>query len=338
MKNLTLLLLHFVCLAFCAVTAQAGAYDPLAAKGSAAPPLDFTVHDATRSRDIPVRVFLPSPPKEGATQSVAITPAPVVLFSHGLGGNREGSAYLGEHWAARGYAVVYVQHPGSDDSVWKSVEPAERMPALKRAASAQNLILRLQDIPAVLDQLALWNKEDGHALKGRLDLARVGMSGHSFGAQTTQAVSGQTFPGAAGQRFTDVRIRAAAAFSPNIPTTGDAQAAFGGVKIPWMLMTGTKDSSPIGSATPESRLAVFPALPPVGKYELVLDKAEHSVFTERALPGDTEARNPNHHRVILALTTAFWDAYLTDNAEAKAWLDGEGPRGVMEKMDRWEKK
>jgi hypothetical protein len=41
---------------------------------------------------------------------------------------------------------------------------------------------------------------------------------------------------------------------------------------------------------------------------LVLHNAEHSVFTDRPLPGEREPRNPNHHRVILALSTAFWDA------------------------------
>ena len=52
----------------------------------------------------------------------------------------------------------------------------------------------------------------------------------------------------------------------------------------------------------------------------------------------TEQRNPNHHRAILAVTTAFWDAYLREDAEAKKWLDGEGVRGVLEKDDRWQKK
>ena len=71
---------------------------------------------------------------------------------------------------------------------------------------------------------------------------------------------------------------------------------------------------------------------------MVLNNAEHSAFTDRPLPGDTQPRNPNHHRVILALSTAFWDAYLENNAQAKAWLAGDGPRGVMEKEDQWAKK
>ena len=311
------------------ITVSAASYDPLKLSDEPRPvPADFTVHDAKRDRDIPLRVFLP------ATTS----PAPVVVFSHGLGGSREGGPYLGEHWSARGYAVVYVQHAGSDDSVWKGVAPIERMAAMKRAASLQNYLLRVQDVPAALDQLAVWNKESGHPLTGRLDLGHVGMSGHSFGAQTTQAVAGQTFPGAAGRRFTDARIRAAIALSPDRPAIGDAKAAFSAVEIPWMLMTGTKDTGVVGSATPESRRAVFPALPPGDKYEVVLDKAEHSAFSDRPLPGDIEPRNPNHHRVILALSTAFLDAFLKDDADAKAWLNGDGPRGVMEKNDRWQRK
>ncbi len=193
------------------------AYDPLQLPGEKlAAPVDLTVHDAKRDRDVPIRVFLP----------VATSPAPVVIFSHGLGGSREGSPYLGEHWAARGYAVVYTQHAGSDTAVWKDVPAADRMASLKKAASAQNLVLRLVDVPVVLDQLAAWNKESGHPLAGRLDLSKVGMSGHSFGASTTQGLSGQTYPGEIGRRFTDARIRAAVAFSPSSPSTGELQGRF----------------------------------------------------------------------------------------------------------------
>ena len=68
---------------------------------------------------------------------------------------------------------------------------------------------------------------------------------------------------------------------------------------------------------------------------MILHDAEHSVFTDRALPDDKEPRNPNHHRVILALSTAFWDAYLEGNKDALAWLNGTSPRSVMEAADDW---
>jgi predicted dienelactone hydrolase len=295
-------------------------------------PLDLTVTDTNRHRDIPIRVYLPA----------KTNTAPVVLFSHGLGGNRLGSAYLGRHWAARGYVAVFLQHAGSDDGVWKNQPLRERNRAMRDAASGANFLLRVKDVPAVLDQLERWQNTTKHPLAGRLDLRRIGMSGHSFGAVTTQAVSGQAPPGG-GQPLTDRRIKAAIAFSPSEPATGSPAQAFGQVTIPWLLMTGTKDVARLGSATigassVEQRLSVFPALPPGSKYEIVLNDAEHSAFTDRALPGETGRRNPNHHRAILALSTAFWDAYLKGDAAARAWLDGAGPRGVLETNDRWQTK
>jgi predicted dienelactone hydrolase len=162
------------------------------------------------------------------------------------------------------------------------------------------------------------------------------MSGHSFGAVTAQALSGETFP--LGDGFTDPRIKAAVMMSPSPPRQGDPKLAFAGVRIPWMLLTGTNDNAPIGHSDAKSRLLVFPALPAGGKYELVLNKAEHSAFTDRPLPGDSQPRNPNHHRAILAVTTAFWDAYLQNDIVAKAWLDSDAVRGILEKDDRWQKK
>jgi len=313
-----------------AVTSVAAlAYDPLEApKKDPISPQDFTVTDGARHREIPLRVYLP----EGKAA------APVLLFSHGLGGSRENSPYLGQHWAARGYTVVFMQHAGSDEKVWKTAPAAERMKALKGAASLPSLLDRVRDVPAVLDQIERWNKTEGHTLSGRLDLAHVGMCGHSFGAVTTQAVSGQNSP-LTGQRYNEARIKAALAMSPSAPRKGvEPSTAFGSVKIPWLLMTGTLDNSPIGDASPESRLKVFPALPPGGKYELVLDGAQHSAFGDRPLPGETRERNPNHHRAILALSAAFWDAYLRDDADAKKWLDGEEAKRVLEKTDRWQRK
>ena len=305
-----------------------GGYDPLFCSGTAGVQVhDLTVNDEKRRREIPLRVYLPP----------ATSPARVVLFSHGLGGSRNACRYLGRYWAARGYVCVFLQHPGSDEEVWRNAPLLQRRKALTGAASGENLQARVGDVHAVLDALAAWQVEPGNLLAGRLDLAKVGMSGHSFGAQTTQAVSGQA-AGRLGQLGLDRRIGAAIMFSPNRPKIGDPAVAFGSVAIPWLLMTGTRDDSPIGGATPETRQQVFPYLPPGGKYQLVLDGAEHSAFTDDAFGLRQGARNPNHHRAILAITTAFWDAWLRDSAAARAWLDGNGPRSVLEASDRWERK
>ena len=325
--NLNILIFSGLIPLLCTTETFSGpAYDPLAIATTNKPTMiDLTLNDKNRQREIPLRLYLPP----------GQAPAPIVLFSHGLGGSREGNAFMGLHWAARGYVAVFIQHPGSDTSVWKNQPVAQRMAAMQKAASLQNFLLRVKDVSAVLDQLETWNKTAGQRLAGRLNLKRVAMSGHSFGAVTTQAVSGQSFFNGK-TSFTDPRIRAAIEFSPSKPRFGNAGKAFGTVNIPWLLMTGTKDVAPIGGADLDSRLTVYPALPQGGKYELVLDKAEHSAFTDRALPGDTEPRNPNHHRVILALSTAFLDAYLQGNVDAKAWLQGEVPRSLLEKNDHWQ--
>jgi predicted dienelactone hydrolase len=323
---LTTLLLLLAIASTSAPKLRAG-YDPLLTAKTKPESMEFIVNDEGRSREIPIKVYLPNEK----------TPAAVVLFSPGLGGSRDGCAYLGNHWALRGYVCVFMQHPGSDDAVWKDKPQDQRLAAMQKAASVKNFMLRVQDVPAVIDQLELWNKPGTHALSGRLDLKRLGMSGHSFGAVTAQAVSGQKFP--LGKGFTDPRIKAAVIMSPSGPRGGgDPRKAFGSVKIPWLLLTGTNDNAPIGEATAASRLVVFPELPPGGKYELVLDKAEHSAFTDRELPGEAHKHNPNHHRAILAVTTAFWDAYLRSDPEAKKWLDGEEAHGVLEKDDTWRKK
>lgn len=309
----------------------AAAYDPLSLpEGEARPPLDLDIDDAARERTIPVRIFLPPADDDAAH--------PVVLFSHGLGGTRSGSGYLGEHWSRRGYVAVFLQHPGSDETVWQDLPPAERPAALRAAASLENFRLRVGDVSAALDTLDAWNTAEGHRLAGRLDLPHVGMSGHSFGAQTTQAVSGQSYP-FLGQRFTEPRIQAAVVMSPGSPRGRlDVGDAFAQVSIPWLLMTGTRDTSPIGRQSVDSRLAVFTGLPAGKAYELVLNDAEHSAFTERPLPGDAVARDPRHHRAILAISTAFWDASLSADDEAKAWLDGNGPTDVLAAEDRWQRK
>ncbi len=306
-----------------------GDYDPLRVGKATIETLLLDVIEIDSNRKIPIKIYLPA--EDGA-------PAPIVLFSHGLGGDRESCLYLGNHWAGRGYVGVFLQHPGSDDSVWKDVPPRERMRRMGQAANFENMQLRFRDVAVVLDQLEKWNRQADHELKGRCNLEKVGMSGHSFGAVTTQGVSGQTFFGQT--RWTDNRIKAAVIFSPSAPRVGTTKNAFGNVKLPWLLITGTNDVAPIGNVDVQNRLSVYEPLPADGrKYQLVLDQAEHSAFTDRELPGERTNRNSNHHRAILGITTSFWDVYLKDDSQAKAFLNSsDRVRQLLEPKDQWDQK
>ncbi len=226
-----------------------------------------------------------------------------------------------------------MQHPGSDESVWKDAAALERMTAMRQAASAKNYLDRTKDVPAVLDALAKWNGEKGHPLHGRMDLEKVGMSGHSFGAQTTQVMAGQS---AGKVSLRDPRVDAAVMMSPSPPQRGDAAAAFATVKIPCLLMTGTLDDSPIGNTTPADRLQVFPHLKEAPAWQVVFDKATHMDFGQRDLRGG-KIKDARFHRAILALTTAFWDAELKGHPEARKWLNDGAAKKVLLPEDRWEK-
>lgn len=150
---------------------------------------------------------------------------------------------------------------------------------LDRVQRSRGVLLKLCNLPQnILFQQARWAtgiKQD----EIRQILQSVGMSGYSFGAVITQWLSGQQST-RGGSIFTDTRIDAAVVMSPSSPSSGTPQAAFGKVALPWLLITGTKDTAPIGNANMESRLAVFSALPPGDKYELVLHGAKHSAFSD----------------------------------------------------------
>jgi len=300
------------------------AYDPLKVPEGEIVSKTFDLKDTAREREIPLRVYLPQDTK----------PAPVILFSHGLGGSRDNNPYLGNHWAKRGYVVVFVQHAGSDESVWKEAETGQRMVAMRKAASLESLMGRVKDIPSVIDALTRWNAEKDHPLGGRMDLEHLGMSGHSFGAVTTQAVAGQAYAGGR-VPFLEKRIDAAVMFSPSTPALGDPAKAFASVTIPCLLMTGTLDDSPIGNSTAADRLKVFPALVKAPAWQVVFDKGTHMSFGDRDLKGNSEAGN-RYHKPILALSTAFWDARLRGDKEAAAWLNGPEARSVLVTEDKWE--
>jgi predicted dienelactone hydrolase len=285
--------------------------------------------DAKRNRTVPVRIMLPP------TDSKAKTPYPVVIFSHGLGGSREASTFLGNAWTEAGYAVVYVQHPGSDTSVWQD-KRAEGigaiMQSMKAAANGEQLKARVEDIHYVLDELARRNQSDT-MLKGKLDLSRIAMTGHSFGAGTTAAIAGQSY-GRLGPIFQDKRIKCAIYFSPPVSAIAsrDPAAAFSTITVPGFDMTGTEDVSPIGGTKAEWRRLLYDGVAAHDQYLVIFNGGDHMIFGGRKMrPGKDDFFQPR----IAKLSTAFLDAYLRGDKEQLAWLKSQsgawlGSAGTIE--------
>ena len=286
--------------------------------------------DAARSRQVPVKVYYP---KTGQG------PYPVIIFSHGLGGSRDGYEYLGRYWASYGYVSVHVQHLGSDTAIWQGdFRPLKSMSAA--AADPSNAVNRPLDIRFTIDQMAKVAKEEG-PLKGRLDMDRVGAAGHSFGAYTTLAVAGEVFVTPQGREISlpDPRIKAAIAMSSPVPkdhTTLDK--AFGSIRIPVFHMTGTKDDSPIGDTKAADRRLPFDHSKGLDQYLVTFDGGDHMIFSGRGRLTAGGEKDAEFQGLIRIASLAFWDAYLKGDAKAKTWLAGGGFEKALGKDGKFEQK
>ena len=72
-------------------------------------------------------------------------------------------------------------------------------------------------------------------------------------------------------------------------------------------------------------------------YQLVFEGGEHSAFTDQLARGNAK-RNPKHHPDIQSISTAFWDAWLLNDEQAKQWLTGDAARQLLDTADIWQQK
>ncbi|MBE9136062.1 alpha/beta hydrolase [Nodosilinea sp. LEGE 07088] len=128
-------------------------------------------------RTFDVDVYLPQ------TQSAA----PVVVISHGWGSSKESFAFLAQHLASYGFAVVVPQHIGSD----RIFQQRFLSGLINEDIPPREYIDRPLDITYTLDELARRSAAPGPD-QGRFDLERVGVIGHSLGGYTALAIAGAT--------------------------------------------------------------------------------------------------------------------------------------------------
>lgn len=294
---------------------------------------DETWQDGSRSRELPLRLRWPD----------GTGPCALVVHSHGLGGNREGGDAWGRAWRRAGFAVLHVQHPGSDTDTLR-----QGLRALRGAASAAQLVARAADMRFVLDELERRARAGGTPWS-RVRFDAIGASGHSFGAQTVLAVAGKRFalraPG-----FVEPRLRAFIAFSPALGRD-DRQSPtqqFGAIERPVFLLTGSLDGDPLNHAFDGAdRARVYEGLPAGrGRRALLwLDGADHMTFGGNAMRPPGARRGPRkrepvavereaaHHALIAQTTTQWWRAHLLGDAGAVASL--RAPQGLAT-GDRWQ--
>ena len=268
-----------------------------------------TWHDAARGRDVPVRIYVPAG---------LAAPAPLVVFSHGLGGSRDTYGYLGRHWASHGYVVVHPTHFGSDATALRGAGGLPSRTMSDFLADVPHHCDRPRDISFVLDRLLAepcW--------RNRLDADRIAVAGHSFGAYTAHAVVGVIvdLPDRRGVSFTDARVKAAIAMSPQSPgKLGLRPDSWSRIDRPAMVITGTHDIE-YGVGTADRRRMSFDGTPGRDQYLLTIRDATHATFSDHQPPRlRVKPRDPAHHDYVLMATTAFLDTYLRRDPAAQAWL------------------
>lgn len=260
--------------------------------------------DPLRNRSVPVRIRMPA-----GNGRVA-----VILFSHGLGGSLNAGAIWAHGWAEAGFAVVNVQHPGTDSSIFGK-------PGFKSALNGEQLAARARDIHFVISELGR-RVIEGSCDLTRIDSGRIGVAGHSFGAQTIQAIAGQSYPAAIEPPLSDPRVRAAIGLSPSPPLIGSPEAAFATVRIPFLSITGTDDAIPfVTPITAVQRQQPFRLMPPGEKYLLVLKGGTHEMFAGQVIRTMLNGEPTPHIRdTVIAVTTAFWRATLDRDPASLRWL------------------
>ncbi|WP_395669168.1 alpha/beta hydrolase family protein [Rhodoferax sp.] len=272
----------------------------------------FDWFDAQRQRQVPAKLYLPA----GKAMSGSV---PLVVFSHGIGGSRDGYSYLGRYFAAHGYGSLHVQHVGSDRQIWTG-NPFALVARLSDAAQASEALQRVQDVRYSIDQMLA-------SPQGALfDTRRIVAAGHSYGANTTMLVAGaQVEQQGRSVSLRDPRISAAIIISaPPFYGQGEPTAILSGIDVPTLHITATQDVIQIPGYTSglQDRIDVFNAMGrdrAAPKVLAVFKDGSHSIFTDRAGTGGP-LLNPKIKVATRQLALAFLNALPSGNYQAMdAW-------------------
>jgi predicted dienelactone hydrolase len=241
--------------------------------------VDMLWTDAARQRDVPVRLYWP----DGAS---AAKPVPLVVFSHGLGGSRNGYSYLGQYWASLGFASLHVQHAGSDRSVWTG-NIFKLFSNMQTAASEANAVDRAKDVSFAITSV-LAAKEFGP----QINASAIAVAGHSYGANTAMLIGGATVErDGKPLQLRDERVKALILISaPPFTGEGDMGKILATIKLPTLHVTGTDDVIRVPGYYSDvtDRVAVFDAMTAPSKLLTIFKGATHSIFTDRSAPAGFE--------------------------------------------------
>jgi pimeloyl-ACP methyl ester carboxylesterase len=273
----------------------------------------FIWHDAARNRTIPVKIFYPTKIGEGKL--------PIIVFSHGLGGSIDCCSYLANAWALQGFAAVFLQHPGSDENIWKGkvLILSEFKESYRHNWNGRT---RAEDIKFVLDNLEQLINEN-HPITVKLDQNRIGVGGYDLGCLASLLVAGQV-PSDNGDSLYDSRIKAVLAMSPPIRYVGKSfREVYAPINVPALFITGTEDDSIVGPTKANQRRIPFDAMSRNNRYLVTFQGGDHRIYGGRIF--SLSARNDQRFQsAIIYVSNYFWKAVLQRDKNAERVLNGSG--------------
>lgn len=176
---------------------------------------DYTTSSVTSGepRTLETHVWYPAVAGTGTPQGEALRDAdvlagrwPLILFSHGSCGIPNQSPFYMEALASWGFVVAAPAHPGNTTFELPECSDPENL--------AEAFANRPADIRFVTDTLLAASRRDRSSpFYQRIDPERIGVSGHSFGGQTTLRVAAA-----------DPRIDGAVALAPAVGIDLDISA------------------------------------------------------------------------------------------------------------------
>jgi predicted dienelactone hydrolase len=241
---------------------------------------------------------------------------PLLLFSHGNWSDKNSYDRLIEHWVSHGYVVIATNHLdccGAVSGIFNSLRYGQFGLIEARVADLRRLLASIPELEKRLEQF-----------RGKADMERIAVTGHSFGAFTAQQLGGAgTFDPDQESYvfFKEPRIKAVVALSPPGPMFDTiTEQSWQKMSAPTLVTTGTWDIQP--SFWPDWRMHLmsYDSAIPGDKYALVVDGADHFLGnlicrTEREAEPQEDAL-----QMVKVASTAFLDSYLKASAAAADFI------------------